>query len=73
MWLLARTEFAIRVVAWQRTKDGQDGRNKPEPMTPPPSRMEAQVTAATARRRAEKYMRRERRRTTNDERGDQGV
>lgn len=61
VWMLAQVEYATRVVAWQKTKAAQSGRDKPEPLKPPASRTAAQVAAATAQRRAEKYLRRARR------------
>lgn len=47
--LLHRIEHSARVLAWQRTKDGAKGRNKPKPLPEPgdvvPSREETEQSA----------------------------
>jgi len=56
--LLARAEFDLRVLAWQKTKDGKDGRNRPEPIEPPRSVHELQAEQRELSRRAQAYLRR---------------
>lgn len=34
-YLLRAIEFNTRVLCWQKSKDGQSGRNKPKPMSTP--------------------------------------
>lgn len=34
-WFLWRIEYLMRVLVWQRTKDGQAGRNQPQPLMTP--------------------------------------
>ena len=41
-YMLAMAVHALEVIAWQRTKDGQRGRNKPHPLKTPAERAEAQ-------------------------------
>ena len=36
--LLWSVEYSLRVIAWQRTKDGSKGRNRPKPLQTPMER-----------------------------------
>lgn len=56
--MLAAVEFRLRVLAWQKTKDGKNGTKVPEPMTPPPTAHEKQAKADKAASRREAYLRR---------------
>lgn len=41
-YMLAMAVHALEVIAWQRTRGGQRGRNKPHPLKTPAERAEAQ-------------------------------
>jgi hypothetical protein len=57
---LKELEHRLRIIAWQRTEDGQKQRNFPELQTPPPYAYEAKIEEQVTQRRAQKYLRRER-------------
>jgi hypothetical protein len=57
-YLLARVEMGVRVLAWQRTKDGTSGRNQPKPLEPPQSVHEQQAEQREQSRRAQAYLKR---------------
>lgn len=58
--MLAIVEHRLRVLAWQKSEDGQKGRNQPAPMEPPESRIVTSRQQSALERRAEKYLRRQR-------------
>lgn len=50
-WLLWRIEHGIRVLIWQRTKDGKSGRKQPKPLMTPMERAKAVADRDPAVRR----------------------
>ena len=50
--LLRQVEYDLRVLCWQNTKDGQRGRNRPQPLQTPSERAgnRRRADAALARR-----------------------
>ena len=59
--MLSMAEFNLRVAAWRQTADGQAGRNRPEPIKPPPYAHEARAESDAALGRAEAWRRRQNR------------
>lgn len=57
-------EHRLRILAWQKSADGQKGRNPPEPHRPPYMAHEIAAEEAKAATRAEKYLSRQRARET---------
>lgn len=55
-YLLARIEHTLRVLAWQRSKDGQHGRNYPEKLQTPYDRERARRVAASSTPEAMRYV-----------------
>lgn len=55
---LRMVEFRLRELAWQKTKDGQDGRNRPKPPEPPPVAGAVRFEEAHAERQARARARR---------------
>jgi len=62
MHMLSRVERGLRVLAWQKTKDGKNGSNVPEPIHPPATAHEKQAKADKMASRREAYLRRAARR-----------
>lgn len=56
--MLAAVEFRLRVLAWQKTEDGKNGRNKPQPIDPPRLASEVEQEQQELSRRAQAYLRR---------------
>ena len=52
--MLAMVEFATRQQVWMQTKDGQDGKNRPKPISPPKSVREVEAGRERNRARAER-------------------
>lgn len=57
--MLARVEHTLRVLAWQRTKDGEKGRNAPEPIEPPEPVGQARAREARVTRKAQRFLERQ--------------
>lgn len=57
--MLSMVEYHLRVASWQQTKNGQSGRNRPEPIKHPPYAFEARAESDIALARAEKWRRRQ--------------
>lgn len=56
--MLAAVEFRLQVLAWQKTEDAKNGRNKPAPIDPPRPAHEIEHEQREVSRRAEAYLRR---------------
>jgi hypothetical protein len=55
---LMAVEHRLRVLAWQRTKDGSAGRNQPAPVEPPPFAEQRKTDDARLTERVAAYQRR---------------
>lgn len=55
---LVAVEHGIRVLAWLKTKDGQKGRNQPQPITPPKTAEEIKAEENRLDSRIDAYLRR---------------
>jgi hypothetical protein len=58
MHMLARLDFDLRVLAWQKTEDGKKGRNQPKPIESPKPAHEIEAEKAELSRRAQAYLKR---------------
>lgn len=61
MHMLSRQEHALRVLAWQKTKSAETGRDFPEPIEPPESSVQKRADEAKLDRRARAFLRRQQR------------
>lgn len=55
---LMAIEHGVRVLAWQQTKDGREGRNQPDRIDPPAVAAERTDEQETLSRRVQEYQRR---------------
>lgn len=58
MHMLARLDYDLRILAWQKTEDGKKGRNQPKPIDPPRPSHEVEAEKRELSRRAQAYLKR---------------
>lgn len=58
MHMLARLDFDLRVLAWQKTEDGKRGRNQPKPIEAPKMAHEVEAEQKRLSSRAQAYLKR---------------
>lgn len=56
--MLAAVEYRLRVLAWQKTEDGQKNRNQPKPLEAPKSVYDKRAEDERLSQRAMAYLRR---------------